>query len=124
MKIYIAHSRSFDFHAELYRPLRESDLNNEHSIILPHEHSDEAFPSQKYLQEEADLLIAEVSEASTGLGIELGWANIYQVPIICIYKTGSAISGSLNTVSSHFVEYTDSEELISGIEHIIKQLQK
>lgn len=84
IKIYVAHSRSFDFKKELYEPIRKNFLNNEHTFILPHEHSEEPFNSKDYLKDEADLVIAEVSEPSTGLGIELGWADAHQVLIICI----------------------------------------
>ncbi len=120
MKIYIAHSRSFDFKKELYEPIRQSSLNDEHTFVLPHETSDEPFNSKDYLKNEADSLIAEVSELATGLGIELGWADIYDVPIVCIYRKGSKVSGSLKVVAKNFVEYSNSKELISGIEKIIK----
>ena len=122
MKIYVAHSRSFDFKKELYEPIRQSSLNDEHTFVLPHETSDEPFNSKDYLKNEADLLIAEVSEPATGLGIELGWANTYEVPIVCIYRKGSKVSGSLQVVSKNFVEYANSKELISGIERIINQM--
>lgn len=119
MKIYVTHSRNFDFKKELYEPIRKNFLNNEHTFVLPHEHSDEPFNSKDYLKDEADLVIAEVSEPSIGLGIELGWADTYQVPIICIYKTSVKISGSLKVVSKNFVEYSDSKELVSGIEKMM-----
>ncbi len=119
MNIYVAHSRDFDFKRYLYQPIRQSSLNAEHTFVLPHETSDQPFDSKQYLKNEADLLIAEVSEPATGLGIELGWANIYQVPIICVYKKGTKISGSLKAVSNNFVEYSSGEELIAGIERNI-----
>ncbi len=122
MKIYVAHSRSFDFKKELYEPIRQSSLSDEHTFVLPHETSDEPFNSKNYLKNEADLLIAEVSEPATGLGIELGWADTYEVPIVCIYRKGSKVSGSLKVVSKNFVEYSNSKELISEIERIIKQM--
>ncbi len=122
MKIYVAHSRSFDFKKELYEPIRQSSLNDEHTFVLPHETSDEPFNSKDYLKNDADLLIAEVSEPATGLGIELGWADRYEVPIVCIYRKGSKVSGSLKVVSKNFVEYSDSKELISGIERIINHM--
>lgn len=122
MKIYVAHSRGFDYKKDLYEPIRHCDLNNAHVFVLPHESSDEPFNSKDYLQNEADLLIAEVSEPATGLGIELGWADAYGVPIVCVYRKGSKISGSLQAVSKNFIEYGDSEELISGIEQVIDQV--
>jgi hypothetical protein len=122
MKIYVAHSRSFDFKKELYEPVRQSFLNDEHAFVLPHETSDELFNSKDYLKNEADLIIAEISEPTTGLGIELGWADTYEVPIVCIYRKGSKVSGSLEVVSKNFVEYSNSKELISGIKEIINQM--
>ncbi len=122
MKIYVAHSRSFDFKKKLYAPIRQSSLNNKHTFVLPHETSDEPFNSKDYLQNEASLLIAEVSEPATGLGIELGWADVYNVPIICIFRKDSKVSNSLKVVSKNFVEYSNSKELISEIERILNQM--
>ena len=121
MKIYVAHPRSFDFKKELYEPIRQSSLNDEHTFVLPHEIHDKPFQSKDYLKSEADLLIAEVSEPATGLGIELGWADVYNVPIVCIYRKDSKVSDSLKVISESFVEYSNSEELISGIKKILDQ---
>lgn len=123
MRIYVAHSRDFDFKKELYEPIRQSSLNDKHTFVLPHETSDKPFNSKDYLKNEADLLIAEVSKPSIGLGIELGWADIYGVPVVCIYRKGSKISGSLRVVSNNFIEYSNSEELVSGIERVLKQME-
>ena len=69
-------------------------------------------------------MIAEVSKTSNGIGIELEQADIYEVPIICIYRTGSKVSGSLNVIPKKFIEYSNSKELISGIERIINRIQE
>lgn len=122
MKIYVAHSRNFDYKKELYEPLRQSSLNDEHTFVLPHETSDKIFNSKEYLKNEAGLLIAEVSEPATGLGIELGWADIWEIPIVYIYRKGSKVSDSLKVVSKNFVEYSNSKELISGIKRILNQM--
>ncbi len=119
MKIYVAHSGGIDFKKELYEPIRQSSLNNQHTFVLPHETSDEPFNSKDYLKNEADFIIAEISKPHTGLGIELGWADNYEVPIIYIYRKGSKVSGSLKVVSKNFVEYSNSKELISGIKKLI-----
>ena len=123
MNIYVAHSKDFDFKKELYEPIRKSSLNSKHAFILPHEKSGKPFNSKDFLKDGCGLIIAEVSYPSTGLGIELGWADSYNVPIICIYKKGSKISGSLKVVSKSFVEYANSNELISGIEKAIGRLE-
>lgn len=123
MEIYVAHTRSFNFQEELYKPIRLSSLNNKHNFILPHEHTKELFNSKDYLKNKCDLVIAEVSFPRIGLGIELGWADLFGVPIVCVYKKGSRLSGSLREVSSTFIKYSSEEELISGIEDVIKQIQ-
>lgn len=123
MNIYIAHAKKSEFQKELYEPIRSSSLNNEHTFVLPHEISDQSFDSKAYFKNEANLSIAEVSNSATGLGIELGWANAYELPIICVYKKDSKLSGSLKRISKYFVEYSDSNELIFGIEKILKQIE-
>jgi len=84
MKIHVVHSKSHDFKNELYKPLRNSELNKEHQIFLPHE--TEELIKTKELIKQADVIIAEASFPATGLGIELGWADAFDRPIICLYK--------------------------------------
>lgn len=118
MKIYVAHSREYDYKNELYKPLRQSELNNSIEIILPHENSDEPFNSKEKLKN-VDYMVAEVSYLSTGLGIELGWASLYNTPIILLYKTGSTVSSSVKSVAREIIEYASSEELIAKLKSSI-----
>ncbi|PIT93070.1 MAG: hypothetical protein COU06_01925 [Candidatus Harrisonbacteria bacterium CG10_big_fil_rev_8_21_14_0_10_38_8] len=120
MKIYIAHSRSFDFQKELYEPIKNSSLAHEHSFIFPHSESSELFNSKELFQGGCDLVIAEVSYPAIGLGIELGWADMLKIPVVCIYKKDSKISGSLKAVTDTFLEYSDSEDLIAKVAQVIK----
>ena len=115
MKIYIGHSTDFNYREDLYRPLKSSKLSEEHELVFPHE-SEDFFNSREFLREECDLVIAEVSNASTGLGIELGWASLFEVPVICVFRSGSNPSGSLKAITDNFVEYTSVEELVSKLE--------
>lgn len=115
MTIYVVHASNFDFKSELYQPLRQSALNQTHAIILPHE--TEQFINSKEVIENCDLVIAEVSYPSTGMGIELGWAESLGKKVICIYKAGIKPSSSLKVVSQVFLEYTSSE-------HLVEQLQQ
>lgn len=114
MKIYVAHSREYDYKNELYKPLRKSELNKLIEIILPHESSEEPFNNKDELKN-VDYMIAEVSYPSTGLGIELGWASIYNTPIILIYKTGLTISDSTKSVATEIMDYSSSEDLINKL---------
>ena len=85
MNIYIAHSREFDYVKELYIPIRNDENLNENTIILPHEKNDFSSNTRDFYKN-IDLLIAECSYPSTGLGIELGWASDDNIPTYCIYK--------------------------------------
>lgn len=122
MKIYIAHSREFDYETELYQPIRQATNLLQSEIILPHElgydnHQDRGF------YRTLDLIIAEVSHPATGLGIELGWAYDDKTPTICIYKTGAKVSGSLRAITGQFYEYDNDNELIKIIEEQILRVR-
>jgi hypothetical protein len=119
MKIYVGHFRNFDYEKELYQPLRKSKLNNLAEIILPHENGREFYDSKAGLKD-MDYMIAEVSYPSTGLGIEIGWADFYGIPIIAVYKHGAQPSGSVKRIAAHLVEYLSVNELIEQIQKIIK----
>lgn len=123
MKIYIAHSKSFNFQNELYAPIKNSFFNKEHVFVFPHNESGESFNSKEFFQKDCDLIIAEVSYPATGLGIELGWTDMLNVPIACIYKKGSKIAGSLKIISKIFFEYSNEEEIIIKIVEAIKNVE-
>ncbi len=119
MIIYVSHSRKIDYKNELYQPLRESALAKSCHFIFPHEESEEPLMVKTFLvDKKIDAIIAEVSHPSTGQGIELGWANIYKIPITCVYKKGSNIAHSLRTVSEVFIEYQSTAELLEKLAHI------
>ena len=120
-ELYLAHSSSFDFKSELYLLIRKSKLNQDYEIILPHENYDEPFDSKNCLKD-CKVIIAEVSYPSIGLGIELGWADLYGVPIIFIYKKGRKISTSLKVLSNNFIEYSDVDELLEKLSFILKDV--
>ncbi|OHA16489.1 MAG: hypothetical protein A3C79_02630 [Candidatus Taylorbacteria bacterium RIFCSPHIGHO2_02_FULL_45_28] len=117
MKIYVSHSRSFDFVNELYLPIRKSALNEKHTFFLPHENG-RSLNSKEDIKN-SDLILAEVSFPSTGQGIELGWADSCTVPIVCIYKDGCDFSPSLKSIIKDFVTYNDSNDFISKLEELL-----
>jgi nucleoside 2-deoxyribosyltransferase len=124
MKIYLSHSRSFDYKQELYEPIKASQLIEKHEFIFPHEKNDALFPTRELLQNKGcDVIIAEVSHPATGQGIELGWASMLDIPIICIYKDGAKPASSLNEVTSKFLMYTDAQNMIEDITGVLKQYE-
>lgn len=120
MKIYVAHSRDFDYKNELYSPIKNDALFNEHNFVLPHE-LEEKNENTRDFYKTLDIVIAECSYPSTGLGIELGWLYDDKIPIYCIYKIGKKISDSIKTVTSNIYEYKDINDMIEIIRKIIKE---
>ncbi len=111
MKIYIGHSSNFDYKEELYKPILNSELGQTHEIVFPHRESEEPANTRERMAM-FDLMIAEVSYPSTGLGIELGWAHSSGVKIVCVYKDGTNPSSSLKTICDDIIRYADDKALI------------
>lgn len=116
-RVYVAHSRSFDFSQELYKPLRESQLSGCYEFIFPHE-TDQFVDSREIIRT-SHFVIAEVSFPATGEGIELGWASSFNVPILCLYREGVKPSGSLKAVTKNIVSYSDLDDMVRRIEHFL-----
>lgn len=119
MNIYIAHSKDFDYKRELYEPIKKSNLNKIHKIIFPHEKSSEPFNSKEFIKNSCDLIIAEVSIPATCLGIELGWADAFNTPILGIYKKNIKLSSSIKVLTKNIIEYDSSKDMINKIQGFI-----
>ncbi len=111
MLIYLGHSTAFNYEDTLYLPLKNSALWAQHSFILPHENQADLTPTKKLIQT-IDLMVAEVSYPSTGLGIELGWANNANRDILCVSHQDARPSLSLKYISQYFLTYSDPKDLI------------
>ena len=113
MKIYIIHATSFEFSTELYQPIKASTLFSEHEFVFPHEAKE---ANSKRTIQGCDLVIAEVSHPSTGSGIELGWANVFDIPILCLHKSEKKPSSSLRQVTEHILCYERHADIPSLID--------
>lgn len=120
MKIYIAHPTNIDYENEIYRPLRSDSFFYEHELILPHEKSNEIINSRNDYKN-IDIVIAECSEPSIGVGIELGWFYDEEKPICCFYKANMKPSGAIVAVAKEIIEYSDSNNLVYRIKNIIEK---
>ena len=120
MRLYLTHSTSYDYKNELYEPLKQT-LGKEYDIFLPHEKNSEGVKSKDIISE-CDIVLAEVSQPSTGQGIELGWADSNNKPIICFYRTGSKVSSALRFITNNHIDYESSNDMIKKlyieIEHL------
>ena len=113
MKVYVTHSSDFDYKAELYQPLREIQIEGV-EFVFPHKDTDQPTNSKERIKE-FDLVLAEVSSPSTGVGIELGWADMIGVPVVCIHKQGTGPSLSLQSITREIIQYTDAATLKEAV---------
>jgi nucleoside 2-deoxyribosyltransferase len=114
MKVIVTHASAFDFRTKLYEPLRASALSAQHDIYLPQERGKEQMTQE--MIKDADVVLAEVSLPSTGQGIELGWAHVSGVPIICLHERNAKVSSSLRFITDKFVEYGDANEMLQKLQ--------
>ncbi len=116
MKIYVAHSSDFDYQNELYVPLKNSEFFKQHEFILPHD--DNNYKHERDFYKSIDLVIAEVSYPSTGLGIELGFLYDDNKPIYCIHQSDKKISSSISVVASNINVYSNLDEMTEIVKKI------
>ena len=121
MKIYVSHSSGYDYDKELYLPIEQSSIVKNHKVILPHKVK---LVNTKEIIAESDLVIAEVSLPTTGQGIELGWADFSNKPILCIHKLDSKISSALKFITKHFIEYKNEADMIEKVSFFIDSFAK
>ncbi len=118
MKIYVVHSTSMDYVNELYNPIKNSKIAAENQVIFPHDKNQNI--NSKEIISNSDLIIAEVSYPSIGMGIELGWAEDRNVRIVCVNKSNFKVSSALKFITNDFIEYKNTKELILKLEEYIK----
>ncbi len=119
MRIYVSHSRQFDYEKELYTPLREWGLSSKFQFFLPHEGG--ASSNSKELIKNSNLVLAEVSFPSTGQGIELGWAECLNIPILCMYRTSAELQVALKFIASDFIPYTNEYDFIAKLKAFLPE---
>ena len=113
MKVYLAHSSNCDYINKIYKPiLNDPELSK--IITLPHMEKEHNHSRNYY--EDFDLVIAEVSAPSTGMGIELGFFYDEKKPIYCIYR--GDYSKSVEVIAKKIIEY---ENIVKTIKDIIKE---
>jgi nucleoside 2-deoxyribosyltransferase len=73
------------------------------------------------LLSEADLIVAECSVASTGLGFELGVASLQTKPMILLHKQDTIISGLILGAlqTKPIITYNEIEELKEKIKQLL-----
>ena len=117
MKIYLCHSTGYDYAKELYEPIKASALLGVHDVMFPHDAGADAH--SRDIIAACDLVIAEVSFPSTGMGIELGWADAAGKRIICVHRADAKPSGALRHIAKDIVTYDGPADLAKKVEEIV-----
>lgn len=116
MIIYFSHSKNA---RGLYFALQNTDFGDK-QFILPHEHTNESYPTLDLFKSgKCNLVLAEVSYRATGQGIELGWANLMDIPIVCIHHTKTTPSKSLSILTDVIMPYQDWHDFIPTVQAAI-----
>lgn len=110
MKVYCAHASTISYKDAFYAPLRNDERFKTIDFVFPHNNQHEGFNTVDVLKK-CDFLIADVSAPSTGLGIELGRAERFNVPIIAFHQNKTQPSSAIRFVTSKIFSYNDSDEL-------------
>lgn len=118
MKICVTHATQLDFINKLYNPIKNSELYKNHEIFFPHDEVSKNINTKEIIKQ-CDLVLAEVSIPSVGQGIELGWADFVEKPILCIYQKGSSYSSALKFITNNFLEYENETDMVSKIQNFI-----
>ena len=121
MRIYVAHSTNTDYENEIYKPLRGDSFFLRHKLCLPHENNMNISNSREDYRG-YDIVIAECSNPSTGMGIELGWFYDEKKPIYCFYREGTKPSNAVKTISEQMIEYKNSQDFVNKIKDVIEVL--
>ncbi len=74
--------------------------------------------------EQADVVFAEVTVPSLGVGHEIGYANSHNKRIICVYD--KTVTSKITTMlrgnnKLKIIPYTDINEIINNLENILKE---
>lgn len=123
MKIYVTHSKKWDYETKLYGPIKKSKLGKKHEWIFPHDEKQKNIHSKELIAT-SDLILAEVSLPATGMGIELGWAEDRNVPILCISEKDYPVTNALKFITSYFITYENSVDMIQKIADFLKERER
>ena len=119
LKIYFIHSTSkkIDYQTLLYRPIISSPICLSHELMLP---LSKGYQDRyvKELLEEADLIVAEVSDPNFTLKLELKWALAVNKPIKYI-SLNNTVSPKLTKLVPTIEQITDTRTIGNIIEDFI-----
>ncbi len=119
-KWFISHPSGAYRHTPVFFDALEQfsqEENKQVEIVLPRDEQGE-HNNTKAVIEGCDLVIAEVSIASTGSGIELGWASAAGKDIVIFHQGAEVASPALQFVTQKMHSYITEDDIML----VLKQL--
>ena len=119
LRIRVGHSTAGDYETGLYQVVRGLNLGQDVAVSLPHAGGATGDCTKSFFAAGCDLFIAEVSSPSTGLGMELAYADMMGVPVACIHRSDCKPSSLANMVAKLFLSYDSPEQLARHIQSLV-----
>ncbi len=91
--------------------------NSHIDVQFPHEAQEEVQLTKDAIAS-CNLVLVEVSIPSTGSGIELGWANAADKPIIAFHQGGSEPSPAIKFVTKEIHIYITEEHILEVLQNL------
>ena len=121
LNIYFVHSTKFDYNNLLYKRLLSSSVCLSHNLMLP-QTKEYQEKYTKDLMAKADVIVAEVSNPSFGLGLELKWLLKYDKPKLYLSLNNEIPKKYKKYVAG--IKETDESTYIKAIEDFILEHAK
>jgi hypothetical protein len=118
LNIYFVHSTKFDYNNLIYKKILSSSICLAHNLMLPMTKEYQNIYA-KELMAKADIIIAEVSNPSFGLGLELKWLSKVNKPKLFLSLENTIPSKYQKLVPS--IKTTDENTYLQAIEDFIKE---
>lgn len=119
--VYVGHLRQSDYETEIYQPLRVLAQELSVEFIFPHAPGTAYINSKELFQNKGcDLFLAEVSYPATGLGMELAYANVYDIPVICIHQKNAKPASSIKSLNCPIVTYENTQDFTQKVKLILQ----
>ena len=117
---------------DIYQTITSWIDTKKHTISTPldtmkfHGNDFEKYQRAMNLLQDTELMIAEMSNISTGQGLELQEATNLNIPVLVIAKTGSKISSLVkgNKIVKNIIYYNNIEDIKNDILEFIKEKGK
>ncbi|MCR4427755.1 MAG: nucleoside 2-deoxyribosyltransferase [Caldiserica bacterium] len=120
-----------------YRDIKEFLQKRGHQILTEHLLEPEVWESESKLPREfvyerdtswiesSDVLIAEVSIPSTGIGYEIGYALSLKKKVLCLAREGVKVSAMIEgNKNLTFFRYRDPQEALGALEDFLEMAEE